>query len=73
LYCWGGVGVGISAVDVHAVDAILVDALYKTNVSARGLLTQNPTHVYSVGVKADMGGTKDRPIPVRHHKVVAVG
>jgi hypothetical protein len=59
-------------VDVHAVDAILVDALYKTNVSAWGLLTQNPRPVWSVG-ETDMGGTKDRPVPVRHHKVVAIG
>ena len=58
--------------DVHAVDAILVDTLYKTNVSARGPLNAHAC-LERGGEDTDMGGTKDRPVPVRHHKVVAVG
>jgi len=61
-------------VDVHAVDAILVDTLYKTNVSARGLLNAKPNACLGRGGEdTDMRGTKDRPVPVRHHKVVTVG
>ena len=70
LYGWRSVWVVVAAVDVHAVDAVLMDALVMAQ--SAGVRSMASAAIGLVVWVSYMRRTKDRAIPVGHHEVVTI-